>query len=72
MGVLASVVTGRGWRWSGRLGRIADRCGSGESGQTMVEYGLILAVVAVVVVGAIITLGHGLNGIFGSVNTDLG
>lgn len=72
MGVLANVVIGPASRWSGLLTRVGRRCGGEESGQTMVEYGLILAVVAVVVVGAIITLGHGLNGIFGSVNTDLG
>ncbi len=35
-----------------------------ESGQGMVEYGLILALVAVVVIGALTLLGGGLEGFF--------
>lgn len=69
---LAGVVTRQADHWFRCLARVGRRFGWDESGQTMVEYGLILALVAVVVVGAVITLGHGLNGIFGSVNTDLG
>jgi pilus assembly protein Flp/PilA len=33
-----------------------------DEGQTMAEYGLILAVIAVVVVGTLITLGSSLQG----------
>ena len=43
-----------------------------EEGQGLVEYGLILALVAVVVIGALQLLGTGLNGIFGEVNAELG
>ena len=51
--------------------QLAKRFAKEESGQTMVEYGLILALVAVVVVGAIMVLGKNLSGIFGGVNADL-
>ena len=43
-----------------------------ESGQGMVEYGLIIAVVALVVVGALSLLGGGLDGMFGKVTSKLG
>jgi pilus assembly protein Flp/PilA len=39
-----------------------------EKGQGMVEYGLIIGLVAIVVIGALIALGGGLNGIFGRIN----
>ena len=35
-----------------------------EDGQSMVEYGLILALVAVVLIGALVALRGGLEGIF--------
>ncbi len=35
-----------------------------ESGQGMVEYGLIIALVAVVLIGALVALSGGLSGIF--------
>lgn len=42
-----------------------------EEGQGMVEYGLILALVAVVVIIALTALGNGINGIFGDVSDAL-
>ncbi|MCF0133727.1 MAG: Flp family type IVb pilin [Mogibacterium sp.] len=42
-----------------------------EEGQGMVEYGLILALVAVVVIGALTLLGGGINDIFGKVTDEL-
>jgi len=42
-----------------------------ESGQGMAEYGLILALVAVVVIGALIALGTGITGKIGEVNANL-
>lgn len=38
-----------------------------EEGQGMVEYGLIIALVAVVVIGALVILGHHLNDLFNNV-----
>lgn len=42
-----------------------------EKGQGMVEYGLIIGLVAIVVIGALIALGGGLDGIFDSITTAL-
>jgi pilus assembly protein Flp/PilA len=42
-----------------------------ENGATAIEYGLIAALVAVAIVGALTTLGGGLSTMFGNVNTDL-
>ncbi len=44
---------------------------SDEDGQGMAEYGLILALVSVVVIAALTTLGTGLKAIFASVTGDL-
>jgi pilus assembly protein Flp/PilA len=42
-----------------------------ESGQGMVEYGLILVLVAVVVIGALTAMGTGLDGVFETINGQL-
>ena len=42
-----------------------------EKGQGLAEYGLILALVALAVVGALTALGGGLNSIFDRINTQL-
>jgi pilus assembly protein Flp/PilA len=42
-----------------------------ESGATAIEYGLIAALVAVAIVGALTTLGGSLTTMFGSVNSDI-
>jgi pilus assembly protein Flp/PilA len=42
-----------------------------ESGQGMVEYALIIALIAVVVIGAITILGNGISAKFGEVNDSL-
>jgi pilus assembly protein Flp/PilA len=44
---------------------------SEEAGQGMVEYGLILALVAVAAIGAWQALGGGLDGMLGKVNEKL-
>ena len=36
-----------------------------EEGATMIEYGLLVALIAVVLIGVITLLGEGLDGIFG-------
>ena len=42
-----------------------------ESGATAIEYGLIAALVAVVIIAALIALGQALSGTFATVNTQL-
>jgi pilus assembly protein Flp/PilA len=43
-----------------------------EEGQGMVEYGLIIALIAIVVMGALTAMAGGLNNIFGQIATALG
>ncbi len=43
-----------------------------EEGQGMVEYGLIIALVAVVVIGALTLLGTGISGIFDTIAGEFG
>ena len=50
---------------------IAKKFLKDESGATAIEYGLIAALVAVAIVGALTALGTGLTGMFTKVNTDL-
>ncbi|MGK2966781.1 MAG: Flp family type IVb pilin [Tepidiformaceae bacterium] len=42
-----------------------------EEGQGLVEYGLIIALIALVAVGALEILGTGVSGIFDDINTAL-
>jgi len=42
-----------------------------EDGQTLVEYGLLLALIAIVVIAVLIILGPTVSGIFQSVNDQL-
>lgn len=42
-----------------------------EEGQGMVEYGLIIALVAVVLIGALVALNGGLSNIFGRITGEL-
>ena len=42
-----------------------------ESGQGLVEYGLIIALVAIVLIGALNALGTGLDGIFKQITAGL-
>ena len=43
-----------------------------ESGQGMVEYGLIIVLIALVVAGALKTLGESLDSKFGEIKDELG
>jgi pilus assembly protein Flp/PilA len=42
-----------------------------EEGQTLVEYGLLLALIAIVVIAVLLVLGPAVSGIFQSVNDQL-
>jgi len=43
-----------------------------ESGATAIEYGLIAALIAVVIIGAVTAVGGGLEGTFNKVSAELG
>ncbi|SHI18981.1 pilus assembly protein Flp/PilA [Sporobacter termitidis DSM 10068] len=45
---------------------------SEESGQGMVEYGLIIALIAVVLIGVLTAMGGGLKGTFQTITDKLG
>jgi pilus assembly protein Flp/PilA len=51
---------------------LAKRLWQEEEGQGMVEYGLIIALVAVLLIGALTALSGGLDNIFDRVTTELG
>jgi pilus assembly protein Flp/PilA len=43
-----------------------------ENGATAIEYGLIAALISVVIIGALTAVGTNLNGVFGGVSNALG
>ena len=43
-----------------------------ERGVTAIEYGLIAALIAVVIIGTVTTVGENLDGVFSSIGTSLG
>lgn len=43
-----------------------------ESGAALVEYGMLVGLIAVVCIGAVTTLGGTINGVFGAINAALG
>jgi pilus assembly protein Flp/PilA len=50
---------------------IFARFAQDESGATAIEYGLIAALISVVIIGAVSLLGSNLNTTFGKINTCL-
>jgi pilus assembly protein Flp/PilA len=50
---------------------LADRLARNESGASLVEYALLLALIAVVAIGALIFLGHGVNNTLQNVANNL-
>ncbi len=53
------------------MGRMLWRFAADQSGVTAIEYGLIAALVAVVIIGAVSALGTGLSNTFNSVSASL-
>lgn len=50
---------------------ISDRFDNRERGATAVEYGLMVGLIAVAVIGVVMTLGGQLEGLFDSVSDEL-
>ena len=48
-----------------------DRLKREEKGATAVEYGLMVGLIAVVIIGAVVILGNKLNGLFTSIGNAL-
>jgi Flp pilus assembly pilin Flp len=59
------------FRLAGQLGRIADRLRGDESGQTMTEYALLIALIAIVLIAAIQVLTGGISAVFNSAGAHL-
>ncbi|MGH7667826.1 MAG: Flp family type IVb pilin [Candidatus Dormibacteria bacterium] len=54
-----------------RLGQVVSRRDSDEEGQGMVEYALILVLIAIVVIAILTIVGHRVSDVFSNVNTGL-
>jgi pilus assembly protein Flp/PilA len=57
--------------WRKQMKKFMNWLKNEESGQGMVEYGLILALIAVVVIGALTLLGGNVKGIFNNAASKL-
>jgi pilus assembly protein Flp/PilA len=53
------------------MSKFVSKFASDESGATAIEYGLIVALIAVVIITAVSTLGNKLNNAFTTINTSL-
>jgi pilus assembly protein Flp/PilA len=53
------------------MSKFVSRFAKDESGATAIEYGLIVALIAVVIIGAVTTLGSTLSGKFANVTSNL-
>ena len=53
------------------MSKFVSRFMNDESGATAIEYGLIVALIAVVIITAVTTLGTKLNTAFGTINSKL-
>jgi len=51
--------------------KLINRFRRTEEGAALVEYGMLVGLIAVVCVGAVTTLGTGINNVFGAINTAL-
>lgn len=61
-----SLVAGLLQKVNSRAARFARR-----EGQTLVEYALILAIISVVAIGAMVSLGQGVKGVYSSITSTI-
>jgi pilus assembly protein Flp/PilA len=52
--------------------KLVTRFAKNEEGAALVEYGMLVGLIAVVCIGAVQTLGLTINGVFGALNAALG
>ena len=55
-----------------KLGQKVASFAADDSGATAIEYGLIVSLIAIVIMGAVISSGSSLNGLFTKVSTTIG
>jgi pilus assembly protein Flp/PilA len=48
---------------------LVSRFAKNDEGAALVEYGMLVGLIAVVCIGAVTTLGLTINGVFGQINT---
>ncbi len=53
------------------MSKFVTRFAKNESGATAIEYGLIVALIAVVIIGAVSSVGSSLSTKFNTINTSL-
>ena len=53
------------------MSKFLSRFAADSSGATAIEYGLIVALIAVVIIGAVMAVGTNVSGSFGNVNGSL-
>jgi pilus assembly protein Flp/PilA len=54
-----------------KLQKLLSRFAKDESGAALVEYGMLVGLIAVVCIAAVTTLGGTIDGVFGTINTQL-
>jgi pilus assembly protein Flp/PilA len=54
-----------------KIFNFAKALGRDDSGATAIEYGLLAALIAVVIIGAVMSLGTTLQGVFSEIDTEL-
>ena len=54
-----------------KLLNFAKALGRDESGATAIEYGLLAALIAVVIIGSVMALGSTLDGVFSTIDGEL-
>ena len=66
-----SSLTTTGFVWTGSWGMFLVRLLREEIGATAIEYGLIVALIAIAIITALTSTGNALTGVFNTVDTTL-
>ena len=60
------MIWREGWRW------IVDRMPRDEQGQDLAEYGMLIAFIAIVVIGVVVLFGNSLSLLLGAIASEVG